>query len=77
MDELFLIFLEAPAVDGLVPFAVRIRTILFCSGKCRIVPDWSRESEPRLVLDGIEDLVDAEPERSEVLCRLVGLEKTR
>jgi len=25
---------------------------------------------PQLVLDGVEDLVDGEPERGEVLCRL-------
>ena len=77
MDELFLIFPEAPAVDGLVPFAVGVRTILFCSRKCRIVSDWSRASDPPLVLDGIEDLVNGEPERSKMLCRLEGLEKTR
>jgi len=64
-------------VDGIVSFTVLVRTILFYSEKCRIIPNWSRAPNPRLVLDGIEDLVDGEPERSEVLCRLEGLEQTR
>ena len=63
-------------MDGLVPFTVMVRPVLFCSEKCRIIPDWSRTSDPRLVLDAIEDLVDGETKRSEVLYRLEGLERT-
>ena len=40
-DELFQLFSEAPTVDGLVPFTVVVRTILFCSEKCRIIMDLS------------------------------------
>jgi len=75
-DKLFQVFLEAPAVDSLVPLTVVVRTTLFYSEKCRFVSDWSRASDPRLVLDGVEDLVDGEPKQSEVLCWLEGLERT-
>ena len=34
-------------------------------------------SDPRLVFDGVEDFVDGEHERGEVLYRLEGLERTR
>jgi len=63
-------------MDGIVPFTVMIRIILFYFGKCRIVSDLSRASDLLMVLDGIEDLIDGELERSEVLCRLEGLEWT-
>ena len=58
-------------------FTVMVRAVLFCSENCRIILDWSWVSDSRLVLDGIEDLVDGEPERSEVFCRLESLEQTR
>ena len=63
-------------MDGLVPLIVMVETVLFCSGKCRILPDWSRIPDPQLVLDGIENLVDEEPERSEVLFQLESLNRT-
>ena len=57
------VFLKATTV-GLVSFTVVIETILFCSGRCRIVSDWSQAPDSWLVLDGIKDLVDREVERS-------------
>jgi len=63
-------------VDGFVIFTVVVRAVLFCFGKCRIVPDWSRASDPWLVLGSVEDLVDGEPERNEVLYWLEGLERS-
>jgi len=74
-DKLYQVFSEAPAVDSLVSFAVMIGTILFCSGRCRIVPDWSRVPNPWLVFDGIEDLVDGKPEGSELFCQLESSER--
>ena len=74
-DKLFHVLPKALVVDGFVPFIVAVETILFCSEKCRIVPDWSRAYDPWLVLDGIGDLIDGEPERSKVLCQLEGSEQ--
>jgi len=31
------------------------------------IPDWSRAPNPQLVLDGVEDLVDKEPQQREIL----------
>jgi len=59
-------------MDGLVSFIVMIGTILFYYRRYRIVPNWSRALDPRMVFDGVADLVDGELERSEVLCRLEG-----
>jgi len=64
-------------VDGLVPLTVMVGTILFCSEKYKIVLDWSRVPDLWLVLDGIEDLIDGEPKRSEVLCQFERLVQTR
>ena len=66
-DGLFQIFPEGPAMDGLVLFTIMGRTILFYSEKCEIILDWPRAPDPRLVFDGIEDLVDGKPERNEML----------
>ena len=67
-------FLEALTVDGLIPFTVVVGSVPFCSKKCRIVLNCFWTSDPCLVLDSIEDLVDEEPKRSEMLCQLEGLE---
>jgi len=50
-----------------------VRTIFFCSRECRVVLDRLRALYPRLILDGIEDFVNREPQRSEVLFHLEGL----
>ena len=72
-DKFFQVLLEASTVDDLVP----LRTIFFRSGECRIVLDWLRALYPRLILDDVEDFVDVEPQQSEVLFHLEGLEWTR
>jgi len=77
VDELFQIPLKVLVVDGFMPLTVIEGIILFCSGECGVVLYWSRIFDQRLVLDGIEDLVDWEPERGEVFCLLEGLERTR
>ena len=64
-------------MDGSVPLTIVEGTILFCSRECGIVLDRSWMLDPRLVLDGVEDLVDGEPERGEVLCQLKGLGQTQ
>ena len=42
-----------------------------------IVLDRSWTPDPSLILDGVEYLVDGEPEQVEVFCQLDGLEWTR
>ena len=55
---------------------IMIGTIFLFSGKYGIVSDGSWASNPRLILDGVEDLVDGEPQRSGILFRLEGSEGT-
>ena len=57
-------------MDYLVAFIIVIRKILFCSGECRVVLDWPQASHPLLVLDGIEDFINGEPQQSVVLFHL-------
>jgi len=76
MDELFQVPSEAPTMDSLVSFPIVIGAILFCSGKRRVVLDRSRTPDPGLVLNGIEDFVDEEPEQGELLYRIVDSERT-
>ena len=52
---------------------VMVRTIFFYSGEYGVVLDWPRVLYPRLIFDGIEDFIDREPQRSEVLFHLEGL----
>jgi len=52
-------------VDGLVPFTVVVGTVFLRLGKRGIVVDWSRASNPGLIFDGVEDLVDRELQRNE------------
>ena len=54
-----------------------IRTIFIRFGECRVVLDRLRVLYPRLVLNGIADFVDGEPQLSEVLFHLEGLELVR
>ena len=46
-------------------FSVMKETILFYSGRCRIILDWSRVSDQLLVFDGVEDFNNGETELSE------------
>ena len=68
-NELFQVLLESPAVNDLVSLTVMIRAIFFCSEKRGIVSNWSQTPDSRLVLDGIEDLVDGESQQSEMMFR--------
>ena len=61
-------------MDGLMSLTVVVSIVFFRSGECRVVLDRLRMPYPRLVLDGIENFVDEEPQRSEVLFHLEGLE---
>ena len=63
-------------MDGLVPFIIMIGTV-FCCDRCKIVYDWSRALGSWLGFEGIEDLVNKEPKRSEVLCRLESSERVQ
>ena len=63
-------------MDGLVSLAVVEEAILFCSDEGRIILDWLRVLDPRLVLDGIKDFVDGKFQWSEMLLCLEGLEWT-
>ena len=51
-----------------------IRTIFFHSEKYEVVLDLLRMLYLWLVLDGVEDFVDGESQRNEVLFHLEGLE---
>jgi len=75
-DELFQVLLDASTVDSLLPLFVMVRAVFFCLGEYGIILAWFRMSDPWLVLDGVEDLIDSELQQSEVLCQLVGLEWT-
>ena len=55
---------------------IMLGAILFCSRKRGVVLDGSQMPDPGLILDGVEDFVDGEPERSELLYQLVGSEWT-
>ena len=61
-------------MDNLVSLALMIGVVLFYSIKYNIVPDWFWAPYPRLVLDGVEELVDGEPQQSELMFYLEGLE---
>ena len=69
VDKFFQVLPQTSAVDDLVSFAFMKETILFHS-ECRVVLDRHRAPYPRLVLDGIEDLIDGKPQRGEVLFHL-------
>jgi len=56
---------------------VMVRTIFFLFEKCGVVLDWLQTLYPRLVFNGVEDFVDGESQRSEVLFHLEGLELIR
>ena len=76
-DKFFHVLLKASAVDGPVSLTVMVRTIFFLFEKCGVVLDWLQTLYPRLVFNGVEDFVDGESQRSEVLFHLEGLELIR
>ena len=61
----------------LCAFSVMIGVALFCLKMRGVVLDGSHTPNPGLVLDGVEDLVEGESERSELFCRLLGSERAR
>ena len=69
-DELFQVSSKVLTMDGSVPLAVMEGTILFCSGKFEVVMDRSRTSDPQLVLDSVEDLVNRKHEWGECFISL-------
>ena len=70
----FQVFPEVSVVDGLVSLTVVVRTVFFRSEDCRVVLDRLRALYPRLILNGIENFIDGEPQQSEVLFHLESLE---
>jgi len=54
-------------MDGLVPLTIVVGAVLFCSGTRGVILDRSQTSDPKLSPNGVEDFVDGEPERSELL----------
>jgi len=69
-DKFFQVPPEALAVDDMVSFTVMIRIVLFCSGECGVVLGRPRTPHPWLIFDGIEDFIDGELQRSEMLFHL-------
>ena len=61
-------------MDDLVSLAIVEGAVVLYSEVGKIILDWLQASDPRLVLDGIKDLVDGESQRSEILFRPKGLE---
>jgi len=53
-----------------------VRTIIFCSRKCRVMLDRLRAPYPWLVLENTKHFVNGEPQWDEVMFRLEGLEWT-
>jgi len=75
-DELFQVPPKVLTMDGAVSLVVMKGAILFYPRERGVILDRSRMPDSRLLLDGIEDLIDGEPERGEVLCQFEGLEQT-
>jgi len=64
---------EGPTVDCTMAHPVMESTIVIGSGALRVRRKWSRTPQPGLVLDGAEDPIDGDLERSEVSVNLVDL----
>jgi len=71
-DKFFQISPEASTVCIIVSLTVVIRTVIFCSSKCRVIFDWLRAPYPWLVLDGTEYFINRELQPGEVLFRPKG-----
>ena len=76
-DEFIQVSSEAPTMGDLMCLTIMVGVALFCLKMRGVVLDGSQTPNPGLVLDGVEDLVDGEPERSELFCRLLGSERAR
>jgi len=77
IDKFFQVPLKTSVVGGLVSFTIVIRIVVFRSRECKVVLDLLRASYLRLVLDDSEDVVDREPQRSEVFFHFEHLEWIR
>ena len=62
-------------MDNLVPLVVVVRIVFFRFGECKVVLDRLQALYPQLVLDGVKDFIDGEPQRSVVFFHLEGLER--
>jgi len=60
-DKIFQISPEASAMGNRLSLTIMVETIIFHSGKYRVMLDQLRASYPWLVLDGTKDLIDGEP----------------
>ena len=76
LDELFQIPSEGPTIDDLVPFTFVVGAVFLRPGKRRIVLDRLRAFDPRWILEGVEQFVDRELQRSEVFHWSVSSERT-
>ena len=61
-DEPLQVLPEASAVDGLVPLTIVVKAVFFYSGEYGIL-DCFRTSHQWLVLNGVENFVDGEPQQ--------------
>jgi len=64
-------------VNTLMSLIIMARTVFFHSKECRVVLNWFGMLYSQLVLDGINNFVDGEPQWSEVFFHLEGLEWIR
>ena len=67
MVKLFHVPLEASAVDSLETLTIIEGVVLLCFGEGKIVLDWLRVPNPRLIFDSIINLIDRESQQSKVL----------
>jgi len=74
-DKFFQVPTEISTTSGLVSLSFVQEIVLFCFEKCGVMLDRLRGFYPRLALDGIEDVVDGEPQRGKVLLCSVGSER--
>ena len=67
VDKFFLIPPQTSAVGSLMSLTVVVRTVFFHSGEYKVVLNRLRALYSQLVLNGVIDFVDREPQWSEVL----------
>ena len=69
------LFLEKLAVNNAMTHLVEEGIILFCSGPLWVSEKWLWVPHPGLILDGAEDMVGKDLERSETNLHFVGLRR--
>ena len=60
-DKFFQVPSKAFTVGGFVSLIVIVRTVIFCSGECRVLFDWLWAPYPCLILDNTKNFIDGEP----------------